>query len=536
MGFENTKAWPFEEARGLLKRVEAQGKEKAIIFETGYGPSGLPHIGTFGEVARTSMVKHAFEKLSGYATELFCFSDDMDGLRKIPENIPNREKLEAFRDFPLTRVPDPFGKYPSFGEHNNAMLRDFLDRFGFSYTFKSATECYTQGIFDETLIDVLRHHKEILDILLPTLGPERRATYSPFLPISPRTGRVLQVAMLEYRVQDGTVVFEDEDGKRVEVPVTGGHCKLQWKVDWGMRWKALGISYEMAGKDLISSVEISGKVCRVLGGVPPSGCITEHFLDEDGGKISKSKGNGLSMEEWLTYAPAESLAYFMYVTPKRAKRLGFSVIPRSVDEYLDYMKAYASQSEDERYENPVWHMHQGTPPQSAFELPVNFSMLLNLASVCNASSADILWKFVTRYQPRATPQEMPFLDTLIHHAVTYYKDFVAPKKEYRKPTETESYALEALWKALETFENSPAYAIALSEGGSEKLGQELQHVVYEVGKEHYPNQLREWFTCLYNVILGQKEGPRMGSFIAIYGIPETCSLIRKALAGGCSVH
>lgn len=507
--YQNAKAWPFEEARKVLQRVQP---DACVTFETGYGPSGLPHIGTFGEVLRTAMVRHAFQCLSLQPTRLLCVSDDMDGLRKVPKNIPHPHRLEAFLNRPLTQVPDPFGLYDSFGAHNNHRLQRFLDSFGFHYTFVSATECYQSGQFDEALLNVLHHHQAILDVVLPTLREERRKTYSPFLPISPKTGCVLQVPMEEYRVDQGTVIFRDEDGTLTELPVTGGHCKLQWKVDWGMRWKALHVDYEMAGKDLIDSVTLSSKICRILGAVPPEGMITEHFLDEEGRKISKSVGNGISMEEWLQYAPIESLAYFMYQTPRRAKRLYFDVIPRQVDDYLQNLEAYAQQSPAEQLESPVWHVHEGKPP--AITLPLNFQMLLNLASVCHAEDTAILWKFITRYAPEVTPETHPFLDKIVHHAVHYYKDFIEPAKVYRPATPQEAEALRRLSDALAPCQPDP---------------HTLQTVVYEIGKTSQLPDLKSWFSCLYEVLLGQSQGPRMGSFIAFYGIEETRQLIHEAL-------
>jgi lysyl-tRNA synthetase, class I len=293
------RAWPFEEARKLLARFNGKTPEKGYaLFETGYGPSGLPHIGTFGEVVRTTMVRNAFRAMCDIPTRLFAFSDDMDGLRKVPDNIPNAELIRPHLGKPLTSVPDPFGTHESFGHHNNARLRAFLDSFGFEYEFQSATECYHSGRFDKTLLRVLDHYDAVINVILPTLGPERRATYSPFLPIDPGTGIVLQVPIVARDVKAGTVTYRDEaTGKLVEVPVTGGHCKLQWKADWAMRWVALEVDYEMAGKDLIDSVKLSSQICRVLGGRPPEGFNYELFLDEKGEKISKSKGNGMTVDE-----------------------------------------------------------------------------------------------------------------------------------------------------------------------------------------------------------------------------------------------
>ncbi|WP_207455195.1 lysine--tRNA ligase [Azospirillum sp. SYSU D00513] len=510
------KAWPFEEARKLVARFSKAPPAKGyVLFETGYGPSGLPHLGTFGEVARTTMVRQAFQAMSDLPTKLFCFSDDMDGLRKVPDNIPNQEMVKENLGKPLTQVPDPFGTHESFGAHNNARLRAFLDGFGFEYEFQSSTEWYKSGRFDEALLGVLRHYDEIMAVMLPTLGEERQQTYSPFLPVSPATGRVLQVPILERNLDAGTIVFEDEDGKKVEVPVTGGHVKLQWKPDWGMRWYALGVDYEMYGKDLIPSADLAGKIARILGGPPPEGFNYELFLDDKGQKISKSKGNGLTMEEWLAYAPPESLALYMFQKPKAAKRLYFDVIPRAVDEYLAFVGKFPQEEPAKRLENPAWHIHNGKPP--AVRSDVSFNLLLNLAGAANAETKDVMWGFISRYAPEATPENSPFLDKLAGYAVRYYQDQVKPTKQFRAPTDAERAALEDLLTRLDAI---PAGATA----------EAIQNEVFEVGKAHGFTELRAWFLALYEVLLGQSTGPRMGSFIQLYGIEETKGLIREKLA------
>ncbi|MGK2922019.1 MAG: lysine--tRNA ligase [Methyloceanibacter sp.] len=515
-----SKAWPFEEARKVLSRLKRIPQPTGpIIFETGYGPSGLPHIGTFGEVARTTMVRHAFRVLTEdkVPTRLICFSDDMDGLRKVPDNIPNKAMVEQHLGKPLTQVPDPFGEHPSFGQHNNARLKSFLDTFGFDYEFLSATQCYTSGRFDATLLRVLEHYDEIRDVILPTLGPERRATYSPFLPISPETGKVLQVPVIDRDLAAGSIVYKDPDsGKLTQVAVTRGHCKLQWKADWAMRWAALGIDYEMAGKDLIDSVRLSGRICRILGRQQPEGFNYELFLDENGEKISKSRGNGLTIEEWLSYASPESLALYMYQSPKKAKRLYFDVIPRAVDEYVGHLAAYPKEEQAAKLMNPVWHVHEGDPPQA--ELPISFALLLNLASASNSEDREVLWGFIQRYMPDATPEGHPLLDELVGYAIRYFHDFVKPSKQYRAPADKERAALADLDKRL----------AALPE---QVLAEEIQNEVYAVGKEHGFEPLRDWFQALYQVLLGQSQGPRFGSFVELYGIPETRALIGKALAG-----
>jgi lysyl-tRNA synthetase class 1 len=539
-------SWPFQEAYKLLHRKEEKGGAP-IVFETGYGPSGLPHIGTFGEVVRTAMIRRAFQEITDYPSRLICFSDDLDGLRKVPENIPNPEKIRPFLEFPLTRVPDPFGTHKSFGEHNNSRLRAFLDSFGFQYEFMSATECYTKGVFDKTILKILDRVQEISDLILPTLGEERQKTYSPFLPISPSTGRVLQVPILEYNTREGAVVFQDEDGKEKQVLVTGGNCKLQWKVDWAMRWAALGVDYEIYGKDIfIGTLGLSQKICKVLGVNPPDGFSCELFLDEEGRKISKSKGNGLSTEEWLKYGPPYSLRYFMYHAPRRAKSLFFGAIPKSVDEILSFLGKYAHQTQEERLDNPAWHVFEGTPPGKVF--PVSFSLLLNLVGVCGGVSVDLLWRFVEKYlkkmgvevssekEDEENKRALDMVKELCRYAITYYENFIAPYRFFPVPTEVERLGLEDLLSGLKTLlaqeqgsSSRDAFLVLEKEALSLNLTPEgLQTLVYEVGKRHF-SDLKTWFQSLYSLLLGQKEGPRMGSFIALFGVEGTCNLIEKAL-------
>ena len=529
---ENSNAWPFEEARKIVARLKKRPKDE-VIFETGYGPSGLPHIGTFGEVARTTMVRHAFRVLTDdkIKTRLIAFSDDMDGLRKVPDNVPNRDMMALHLGKPLSRVPDPFSnEYPSFGAANNARLRAFLDRFGFEYEFLSSTDCYMSGRFDAALLRVLERFDAIMDIMLPSLREERAQTYSPFLPISPQTGVVLQVPIVAHDAKAGTITYEDPDtNETVTTLVTGGRTKLQWKPDWAMRWVALGIDYEMAGKDLIDSVKLSGEICRALGATPPEGFNYELFLDEKGQKISKSKGNGLTIEEWLRYASPESLAVFMYREPKSAKRLYFDVIPRHVDEYQQFLEAYQRQELKQQLSNPVWHIHSGKPPLP--DMPISFSMLLTLVSSSNAENAETLWGFIGRYRPGVTPQTHPKLDALVGYAIHYFRDFVLPQKRFREPDAGERVALLDLRDAL-------------SQLPSDATAEQIQAVVYEIGrrepfldksgkgktKDGKPGVTLDWFNMLYQVLLGQEKGPRFGSFVAVYGLTNTVDMIDGALA------
>ena len=511
-----SKAWPYEEARKLLKRwPDGKPAGDPVIFETGYGPSGLPHIGTFNEVARTTFVRHAYEELTGAPTRLIAFSDDMDGLRKVPDNVPNQAMLSENLGKPLTQIPDPFGTHESFAHHNNAMLRRFLDLYGFDYEFLSSTECYASGRFDDVIRKILRVWDGIMGVMLPTLGEDRRKTYSPLLPISPTSGRVLQVPVDVIDAEAGLIAFDDEDGSRVQQSAFGGAAKLQWKVDWAARWVALGVDYEMAGKDLIDSVVQSGKIARILGGRPPEGFNYEMFLDEKGEKISKSKGNGLSLEEWLRYGSEPSLAFYIYREPKRAKSLHIGVIPRAVDEYWQFRGNYPNQPIEQKLGNPVHHIHGGKVPTET--LPLTYGLLLNLVSLPGVADKETAWKFVQRYAPDTSPDSDPELDELIGLAVNYARDFVAPTLERRPPNEMEAEALRDLDSELAKLP-------------PDSSAEDIQTQVFEVGKRHPFASLRGWFQALYETLLGSSQGPRMGSFIALYGIDNSRKLIAEALA------
>ncbi|MFC3303056.1 lysine--tRNA ligase [Parvularcula lutaonensis] len=513
---QNAKAWPFQEAKALKKRLDKMGKKDGLVtFETGYGPSGPPHIGTFGEVARTSMVRFAFGLLCPeYETRILCVSDDMDGMRKVPP-VPNAEILEEHLQKPLSRVPDPSGEYESFAASNNAKLRAFLDRFGFDYEFVSATEAYETGKLDKALLRMLEVYDEVMDIILPTLGEERRKTYSPILPISPATGRVLYVPLLERDAASGTIVYEDEDGTRREQKVTGGACKLQWKADWAGRWYALEVDYEMAGEDLTESTRLSSRIVRALGSEPPAGFNYQLFLDEHGKKISKTKGNGLTIDEWLRYAAPETLQLFNFTAPKKAKKLYFDVIPKQADEYWTHVGKYAEQEDAKKVENPAFFIHQGEVPDTT--PPVSFGLLLNIVDASGTSDPDVLRGFVQKYRPDASEAEMRALEPMLGYAVNYFQDFVLPKKQFRAPTDQERAALEML-------------SASLKEVGDGKEEDVYQTLVFDAGKAQNYENIREWFKGLYEVVFGQSEGPRMGPFVAIYGAENTAELIDKALA------
>jgi len=512
----NSKAWPFVEARKVLKRYEKAPPEKGyVLFETGYGPSGLPHIGTFGEVARTTMIRRAFEVISDIPTKLICFSDDLDGMRKVPGNVPKAEMLQEHLQKPLTSVPDPFGTHDSFGHHNNAKLREFLDGFGFEYEFISSTDFYRSGQFDEVLRRAAERYDGVMKVMLKSLRDERASTYSIFLPIHPETGRVLYVPMKHVDGREGTVTFDDDHGREWTLPVTGGNVKLQWKPDFGARWAALDVDFEMYGKDHSTNTPIYDRISEILGGKKPDHFIYELFLDDEGRKISKTSGNGISMDEWLTYASAESLSYFMYQKPQTAKRLFFDVIPKAVDEYHQQLRAFPSQDAKAQAANPVYHIHRGQPPVSTLIVP--FGMLLNLASVASAERPDQLWGFLQRYAPDASPETHPDLDQAVAYALRYYRDFVLPTKAYRLPSDLEREALSDLRAQLATYDGPVE-------------DEALQSLVYACGRDRF-EPLRDWFKALYEVLLGASQGPRFGGFIALYGVEETIALIDAALAG-----
>jgi len=518
--FDSLKSWPFKEAKKIIDSFGglnnfSKPDKKFVLFETGYGPSGLPHIGTFGEIVRTSMVINAFETFVDCDTKLLVFSDDMDGLRKIPENVPKREMLQQFIGKPLTAIPDPFDKYESFGHHNNAKLRSFLDQFKFDYKFVSSTEKYQSGDFDNTIVSILENHEKIISIILPTLRTERKKTYSPFLPVSPVSGKVLEVKIDEYRPQSNSIVFTDPiNNKKTEVEVTKGSCKLQWKVDWAMRWISLEVDYEMCGKDLIESVELASKICQIMKKKPPVNLIYEMFLDEKGEKISKSVGNGISVDHWLRYASPESLSFFMFQKPKTAKKLFFDVIPKSVDEYFSFLKKYNQKNNSNDFDNPVWHIHNGNPPK--FDSEINFNFLMNLVNVCNSTDKNVIWKFVNEYDKSLNPKDNPIFDNLIQFAINYYIDFVLPNKKYLKINEKNKIIIKDILILLKTID------INLS-------SEEIQTQIYEIGKRHNFSNLRDFFKLIYQILLGQEQGPRLGSFIKLYGIKKTCSLLEEIL-------
>lgn len=511
----NSNAWPFVEAKRILDKIGSKAPKKGfVLFETGYGPSGLPHIGTFAEVGRTSMIIEAFRKISDIPAKLYVFSDDMDGMRKVPTNLPNQDMLQKYIDMPLSVIPDPYEEKKSYADYMNSKLKSFLDNFGFEYEFFSATECYKSGKFDEILLTALEKYDDIMNLMLPTFREERRATYSPFMPIDPKSGKVLQVPVIE-RTKTG-VVYENEDGERTEVAVTGGHCKLQWKPDFGMRWAALDVDYEMYGKDHRPNTEIYASICRILGGKPPVNFFYEMFLNADGEKISKSKGNSITIDEWLKYAPLESMSLFMYQAPQKAKKLHFDVIPKNVDEYLTFVKKYHEEEDwGKKLANPAYHIHQGKVPEIE-TFGISFSLLLNLASVCNPESKDVLWGFISQYANGASPEKAPYLDHMTKYAVIYYNDFIKPNKKYLEPSKDHKELLQKILSMLEGAEESAT-------------AEEIQSSIYSIGMEAGFENLREYFKLLYQILLGQEQGPRLGSFIKLFGINKTKELIQSKI-------
>ena len=507
-----SKAWPIIEAKKILDRVNKSGSKK-INLQTGYGPSGLPHIGTFGEVARTTMIYNALKNLTDLEINLLTFSDDLDGLRKVPDNIPNTKPLEENLNKPLTSIPDPFGTHSSFGEHNNAMLRDFLDKFEFTYEFKSATKLYKSGFFDEQLINVLKNHNKIKNIVLPTLGEDRQKTYSPFLPICPDTNKVLEVEILETKIESNSIVYKYND-KLYEVLVTGGNCKLQWKVDWAMRWIALGVDYEMYGKDLIPTFQLSAKICRALGGNPPENYFYELFLDQNGEKISKSKGNGLTIDHWLKYAPPETLSYFMYQNPRRAKKLFLDVIPKATDEFISSINKFEQLNDKEKLNSPIWHIFNGSP--SMQNVPVSYNILLNLVSASTENDPSVILDFVERYVGKIENKNLDFLKTLIERVTNFDNDVSKNKSNLKSPDENEIKIFKELIIRLQAMKD-------------ETDAETIQTEIYQIGKDFKFENLRDWFKLIYQVLFGKDDGPRFGTFVAIYGIEKTIRLIENRL-------
>ena len=508
-----TKAWPFVEANKVLDRIAKYHKTE-INLQTGYGPSGLPHIGTFGEVARTTMILNAIKQISDVKVNLITFSDDMDGLRKVPDNVPNQDLLTKYLNQSLTIVPDPFESFDSFGEHNNSMLREFLDKFSFTYDFKSATDLYKNGFFNDQLKNVLLNYDKVKNIVLPTLGEERRKTYSPFLPICSQTNQVLEVEILKTNTENYTITYKNINNEEVEVSVLDGNCKLQWKVDWAMRWIALGVDYEMYGKDLIPTFKLSSKICKALGGNPPENYFYELFLDQNGEKISKSKGNGLSIDEWLRYAPPETLSYFMYQNPRRAKKLFLDIIPKSTDEFLSHLNKFNEQSIEEKVENPFWHISNGINIYG--NMPISYNLILNLVSASGTNNPSTIFHFVQKYVGKIDEKSLVFIMKVIEGVISYYNEVIKDTVVFKEPNSNEILIFEDM---IERIANM----------SKDMTAEDIQTEIYQIGKDYNFENLREWFTLIYQVLFGKNEGPRFGSFVAIYGLDESIKLIKDRI-------
>jgi lysyl-tRNA synthetase class 1 len=512
----NQKSWPFIEASRILKKIQNKIPKKGyVLFETGYGPSGLPHIGTFGEIVRTSYVMNAFKILAPQIpVKLLCISDDIDALRKVPENLPNQNLIKDNLGKPLTCVPDPFGIYKSYGDHMNNRLKDFLDRFNFDYEFVSATDKYKSGAFNDTMLKVVEKYDELMDLMLPTLGEERQKTYSPIMPIDPDSGKVIEKGVKAINKEKNTVIYQDDNGIEKEISVLDGNVKLQWKIDFGARWYSFEVDYEIYGKDHLPNEPIYRKICQILGKTPPINFCYEMFLSEDGAKISKSKGNGITVDQWLQYAPSESLSLFMFLKPKTAKRLHFDVIPKATDEYIAFLNSYLKESDEiKKLDNPINHIHFKEKPVKKCD--INYSLLLNLASACNPENDNILWGFISKYQSDLNKKNSPFLAKMVESAINYYDDFVKKYKNYRQITQNEKNAMIYLKQKLQNVNNIDA-----------RDGKILQNIIYEVGREFgYENNMKDWFSCFYQTLFGQESGPRMGSFIALFGINNFIKMI-----------
>ncbi len=515
--------WPYEEARRLAERVSSYPPERAVIFESGFGPSGLPHLGTMGEVLRPAYVQHAFQVLGQVLEEadsssaayrrpsrLVVFIDDMDGLRKVPESIPNREASAAFLGQPVSRIPDPFGEcHPSFAAHMIALLEKFLEPVEVSYELMRSSEMYASGRFDDALKLILEKHAEIIRIVTPTLREENRAGWSPVMPLCPACGQINSTLVTAYHPERATVEFSCERsfggshgcGFRGEQSVLGGKAKVQWKVDWALRWYMLSVDYELYGKDLIDSARLSGQILRLLGGRPPLGFAFEMYLDEEGHKVSKSIGRGVGVEQWRRYAPIEVLKYFLILNPRRARKLFLESIPQYTDEYLDALRAWGAADRRARRNSPLEFVLQS---QSArrFNSTLSFGLVMNLVAALGSSERELIWRYLVHYDPaiEGDADTMKLTRELMECALNFYRDFIEPAKFHYTPSDGEREQLRAL----------SAWLAQNGEAGAE----DIEKAIYELGRQHYdkPGKI---FPLLYRVILGQERGPRLGAFIRL---------------------
>jgi lysyl-tRNA synthetase, class I len=532
------KEWPFVEAQRIIDRLGKIGKS-AVTAETGYGPSGLPHIGTFGEVARTSFVLQALKTLEpSIDAKIIAFSDDMDGLREVPKNLPNGEMLKEHLGKPLTSIPDPFGQEKSFAHYMNRKLRDFLDSFGFTYQFASSTEQYKSGVFDEGFKRIVEHYDEVSDLFKATIAEEKRAAWSPFFPICASCGRVYSTRVIAVDPKALTVSYACDAplagkysccGHHGVASILGGGCKVGWKVDWALRWYCLGVDYEMHGEDLLESARLSSKIVKVLGGEPPELFKYELFLDENGKKISKKIGNGISIEEWLRFAPVDSLLYIMYQKPQQAKKMGRAILPEIVDAYLELVAQYDGAEVD----SPVPFISRLSKGAHADRLPgeksaeyrgaqklITYSLVCELVMALNQDDPRIVRDYLLKYQP-GIAANVAYYEGLIEDALAYYREVLLPARTVEKADHAMDEALAALRADL-------ARRLA---AGEEPDAEALQTAVFQVSKDRQL-KMKDWFRTVYRVFLGQNQGPRIGSFIALLGFEKCIERLDAHLAGG----
>ena len=524
--------WPYEEARKVAERVARYEAGRPAIFQSGFGPSGMPHLGTMAELLRPSYVRKAFERLAQSGSieparpaRLIVFIDDMDGLRKVPENIPNRETTSFHLGEPVSRIPDPFGDcHPSFSEHMLSLLEKFLAPVEIEFELIKSTEMYGSGQFDEALKLILARHQQIIEIIAPTLREENRAGWSPVMPVCPSCGQVNSTLVTGYHPERASVEFSCEKniggskscGFKGEQSVLGGKAKVGWKVDWALRWYALKVDYELYGKDLIDSARLSGQILKVLGGKPPLGFPFEMFLDEEGHKVSKSVGRGVTVDQWTRYAPIEVLKYFLLVNPRRARKLFLEAIPQYVDDYLDALRAYAAAPENERGNLPIDLVIQRTTPRR-FDSELTFGMIMNLVSALGTGDRDLIWNYLTGYDPRiaGNPDTERMGKTLMECALNVYADFIEPTKKRYLPEANERDQLRALMEFLV--------------GNSGATAEEIEKKIYDLGRENYdkPGKI---FPLLYRVLLGQERGPRLGAFIKLATPQRMIEILNNSLA------
>ncbi len=510
------KEWPFVESRRILDRLERLGKS-SVTAETGYGPSGLPHIGTFGEVARTSFVLQALATVAPKVeSRIIAFSDDMDGLRDVPKNLPNGQMLTSHLGKPLTAIPDPFGQEKSFAHYMNHRLRDFLDSYGFRYQFASSTESYASGVFDEGLRRIMGNYDAIRDLFTATIAEEKRAAWSPFFPICESCGRVYSTRVTELDTKGFRVAYACDAplagkygscGHTGSTSVLGGTCKVGWKVDWALRWFSLGIDYEMHGEDLLDSARLSSKIVKILGGEPPELFKYELFLDEKGKKISKKIGNGISLEQWLRFAPVDSLLYIMYVKPQQAKKMGLPILPEILDQYLELVAEY-----DGAEDSPVPFISRLSHGAHAGKLEgqktITYSLILELILALNQDDPRIVRDYLLKYQP-AIAGNVAYYEELIKDALAYYREVLLPSRKAEPADHLMDDTLRALRDELARLEAA----------GTAPDADALQTMAFQLAKDR-DVKMKDWFRALYRVFLGQSQGPRIGSFIALLGYKD----------------